>query len=47
MPTGGAIIGGVQALGGLVQSIIGGGQAKRARKALENLQTPTTTSAPK
>lgn len=40
----GAILGGASAIGGLVQSIIGSGQRKRALRALENLQTPTTES---
>lgn len=31
----------IQAGAGLVQSIIGGGKAKKAQKQLENLQTPT------
>jgi hypothetical protein len=42
----GAIAGGVQALTGLAQTLIGGAKARRAQKALENLQTPTTTLDP-
>ncbi len=38
------IIGGVQAVGGLVQGLIGSGRARRAQRALERLQTPTTES---
>jgi len=34
----------IQTGGGLLQSIIGGGKAKKAQKALENLQTPTYTA---
>lgn len=40
----GAAIGGAQAIFGGLQSLIGGGAARRAQRKLENLQTPTTTS---
>jgi hypothetical protein len=40
----GLVMGGLQALGGAVQAISGSRQAKRAERALENLQTPTTTN---
>jgi len=40
----GLIGGGAQSLLGLGQAIFGGGAARRAQHALENLQTPTTTS---
>lgn len=39
------LLGGLQAAGGIAQAIIGGRQAKKAQRALENLQTPTTTSS--
>lgn len=40
-----ALVGAAQGLIGLGQSLFGGGQARRARRALERLQTPTTTSS--
>jgi hypothetical protein len=45
MPLGaGAIVGGVQALGGMLQGIIGSSRARRTQRELENLQTPTEQS---
>lgn len=38
-------LGALQAIGGGLQAIIGGGKAKRYRRELEQLQTPTTTSS--
>lgn len=38
-------LGGVQALAGGIQSILGAGQSRRARRALENLPSPTTTAS--
>jgi hypothetical protein len=40
----GAILGGLQTVGGIAQAIIGSKKARRAENALENLQTPTTTN---
>lgn len=40
----GLIMGGAQSLFGLGQAIAGGIKARKAQRALENLQTPTTTS---
>src|ERR1700743_2151780 len=44
MPVAAGVIGGAQFLTGGIQALLGGGKAKRAQRALENLQTPTTTS---
>lgn len=45
MPLGaGAVIGGIQAVGGLVQGLIGSARARRTQRELENLQTPTEQS---
>lgn len=41
-----AALGAGQALIGGIQSLIGGGRAKRAQRELENLATPTTTADP-
>lgn len=38
-------LGAIQGGTGLIQSIFGGGKARKAQKALEKLQTPTYTSA--
>lgn len=40
-----AALGGLQAVGGIVQSIIGGRRARKATQELENLKSPTTTSS--
>lgn len=40
-----SILGGVQALGGIAQSFIGAGQARRAISGLKKLQSPTTVSS--
>jgi hypothetical protein len=40
----GAILGGAQMVGGLIQGIAGSRQAKRAERGLEKLQTPTASS---
>lgn len=39
------LLGGLQAGAGLVQSLIGGSQARKARRALEALEVPKTTSS--
>lgn len=44
MPAAGLLLGGAQALTGLIGGLIGGGKARRAQRALERLQTPTTES---
>jgi hypothetical protein len=42
----GEILGGAQALGGIIQAVSGSRQAKRAENAMEKLQTPTASSDP-